>query len=290
MERSQSVGHANKPSTPSNVYILLGTARSRCQRGRQPDAFGWKVLRLSDPSFVRALQAENKALSIEVSRGSGCNTPTATPSINKQDSLPSTSWDTFSNTSEGQAENDVCVVADEISIQPQYIGEAACTTFVRRLQQHINGYPLPPSPSPSRYYKHPGLSVLSASDFRLPVRIEAQLLVRTVVRFIGPDYHLLPRKSLPEKMIATYQMPVYDDPIWICRLFVIFALGELYAHRAHSKKSRAVPGTIYFLKAMTILQEIHEEPSISYIETVLLIVSDVFERQCVSQWLIILWI
>ncbi len=69
-------------------------------------------------------------------------------------------------------------------------------------------------------------------------------------------------------------MNTYDDPIWLCRLFVVFALGELYSERAtRTKGGRGVPGTAFFLQAMSILQDLHEEPTIPYIETLLLIVS-----------------
>jgi hypothetical protein len=68
-------------------------------------------------------------------------------------------------------------------------------------------------------------------------------------------------------------MSVYDDPIWLCRLFVIFALGELYSPQAANKNVRGVPGTAFFLKAMAMFQDLHEEPTIPYIETLLLIVS-----------------
>jgi hypothetical protein len=54
---------------------------------------------------------------------------------------------------------------------------------------------------------------------------------------------------------------------------VVFALGELYDEG--SKKEQGVPGTNYFVSAMAMFQDLYEEPSIHYIETLLLIVSNV---------------
>jgi proline utilization trans-activator len=57
-------------------------------------------------------------------------------------------------------------------------------------------------------------------------------------------------------------------------MFVVFALGDLYSERAsRTKNGRGVPGTAFFLRAMALLQDLHEEPTIPYIETLLLIVS-----------------
>jgi hypothetical protein len=57
-------------------------------------------------------------------------------------------------------------------------------------------------------------------------------------------------------------------------MFVVFALGDLYSERtSRTKNGRGVPGTAFFLRAMTLLQDLHEEPTIPYIETLLLIVS-----------------
>jgi proline utilization trans-activator len=78
-----------------------------------------------------------------------------------------------------------------------------------------------------------------------------------------------------DRLDQTYRLQTYDDPVWLCRLFVVFALGELYSQRASKPNSgREVPGITYFLKAMALFQDLYEEPTISYIETLLVIVSN----------------
>jgi proline utilization trans-activator len=64
-----------------------------------------------------------------------------------------------------------------------------------------------------------------------------------------------------------------DDNVWLCRLYVVFALGELYRQGASASKNGCVPGTAYFMKAMDLFEDLYEEPTIEYIETLLAIVS-----------------
>lgn len=74
-----------------------------------------------------------------------------------------------------------------------------------------------------------------------------------------------------------YGRDSYDDPIWLCHLFVVFALGQLYSEPAQETETGLeVPGTAYFLKAMTLFQGLYEEPTIPYIETLLVIVRSPF--------------
>ena len=165
-------------------------------------------------------------------------------------------------------------VSDEISIQPIYLGEASCETFGGRLHQYINhGERRPPS-RPHVYYKNAKLHRISSTECSLPNKNYAKLLVRAVLRFVGGDHHLLLKKSFLDKLEETYQREVLDDPVWLCRLFTVLALGELYsAGRVGGLlKGPGVPGTGFFVKAMGFFQDMHEEPTVSYIETLLLMV------------------
>lgn len=73
---------------------------------------------------------------------------------------------------------------DEPSIQPHYIGEAACTTFGSRLHQYLTADDNPPLPRRHHYYKNPKLDRLTSIECELPNRNYAQLLVRVVLRFM----------------------------------------------------------------------------------------------------------
>lgn len=163
-------------------------------------------------------------------------------------------------------------VSDESSIQPMFRAEASSETFGGRLLQYIRHDERQPPPRHYAYFKHPKLHRIMSTDCELPNKNYAKLLVRAVLRFIGGDHHLLLRKSFLVRLEETYQLEVLDDPIWLCRLFVVLALGELYS-RGGTKKGPGVPGTGFFMKAMGLFQDMHEEPTVSYIETLLLLVS-----------------
>jgi hypothetical protein len=92
----------------------------------------------------------------------------------------------------------------------------------------------------------------------------------------GPDYHLILKKSFLETLKESYRLrcnPYPADKTWFCRVFVVFALGELYRQHAGPKRDQAVPGCGYFESAMALFEDLYEEPTIEYIETILLIVS-----------------
>ncbi len=171
------------------------------------------------------------------------------------------------------SEEDIDPFVDETNIQP-YVGEAACTTFGSKLRQFLLGEDNAPAPSRPRYYKNQRMLRASCTDCQLPNRSDAQLLVRVVLRFIGPDYHLLRRTSFLERLEETYKLEVLNDPIWLCRLFTVFALGEIYTVRSTKPRGNGVPGISFFLKALDFFQDLYEEPTVEYIETLLLLVSE----------------
>lgn len=114
---------------------------------------------------------------------------------------------------------------------------------------------------------------MSNPSFRLPNRTYAHLLIKVALRFLGNDYHLMLRKNTLEKLDGLYRGQCFDDPILLCRLFAIFAIGELYTNRKATAKASEVPGTGFFMQAMSLFQDLHEEATVSYIEILILLVS-----------------
>ena len=163
---------------------------------------------------------------------------------------------------------------DENYIQPRYSGEASCETFGGRLHQYINHGERRPPPRSYPYYKNPKLLRISSTECNLPNKNYAKLLVRAVLQFIGGDHHLLLRKSFLRKLDETYQLEILDDPVWLCRLYTVLALGELYSigRSGSTRRVTGVPGTAFFVRAMGFFQDMHEEPTVAYIETLLLLV------------------
>lgn len=181
-------------------------------------------------------------------------------------------------------EDHISVRDNNISSRPVYIGGAACTAFAARLGSHLSGNELVPPRSVIPVFKHADLQRTNHTRQALPSRAYARLLVQTVINFIGRDYHLLRKRSYFDKVEHIYDNPQAADSISLCRLFVVLALGELYLKRAEVGEdgSRAVPGTSFFLQAVTYFEEHYEEPNVEYIETLLLLVRYLLLTPCGS--------
>lgn len=186
---------------------------------------------------------------------------------------------TGSEAPDSMIELGLAFASDENYIQPRYSGEASSETFGGRLHQYINHGERRPPPRSYPYYKNPKLLRVSSTECNLPNKNYAKLLVRAVLQFIGGDHHLLLRKSFLRKLDETYQLEVLDDPIWLCRLYTVLALGELYSigRSGSTRRVTGVPGTAFFIKAMGFFQDMHEEPTVPYIETLLLLVRNYLE-------------
>ena len=167
-----------------------------------------------------------------------------------------------------------------ISSRAVYVGGASCTTFATRLGYRIRGNTHSDLPCITPILKHPDLQRSIQCEVNLPTRAYTQVLVQVVLRFIGQDYHLLRRRSYFEEVDRIYQNPDGANQMSLCKLFVVLALGELYLKKTCSVENgeRAIPGTHFFLQAVSLFQEQFEEPDISYIETLLLLVSHPFSH------------
>ena len=165
--------------------------------------------------------------------------------------------------------------------QQQFVGESTCSAFGDRILQCLDpqsmAAPLPPA---QHYVRNSTFArqLTSVGNCKFPERIRANLLVRVALRFIGQDYHFFLHQDFLQKLDKMYISPQdrEDDSIWVCKFFVILALGEMYSTSLPAAKetpTSSVPGTEYFLTAVSLLQDKFEEPSIAQIETLLLFVS-----------------
>lgn len=165
--------------------------------------------------------------------------------------------------------------------QQQFVGESTCLAFGDRILQCLNPRSTTPPLAPELQYVHNATfsrQLGNAADCKLPERIRANLLVRVALRFIGQDYHFFLHEDFLQQLEKAYdsdETPRFDA-IWACKFFVVLALGELYSTSipaSRGSRPSSVPGTGYFLTAVTLLQDLFEEPSIAQIETMLLFVS-----------------
>lgn len=167
---------------------------------------------------------------------------------------------------------------DDASMRPDSVGEAACVTFGTRLLQRLSedgDAPPQPSPTPPEVYMGDSKLLRRAySSFELPNKMYGKLLVKTFLQFMGPDFDCIPRKAFLSRVDETYNGdPNLQEPLWLCRMFAMFALGELYSTRMNRDRGTTVPGTGFFIISIGFLQDLYEEPSTDYVEALVLVVS-----------------
>ncbi|KAF4125407.1 hypothetical protein GMORB2_4247 [Geosmithia morbida] len=169
----------------------------------------------------------------------------------------------------------------------QFVGESTSWAFSDRLLHTLN--PQPGSGSGVLDHRYVNDVVFSRQmnqdgGVKLPGRIRANLLVRIALSFIGQDYHFFIHKDFLQQLHLAYDPATSSDaaggfqpPLgtsWVCKLYVVLALGELYSNVMSTctsdQATPAVPGTEYFKAAVRLLQDTFEEPSVTQIEIMLL--------------------
>lgn len=153
--------------------------------------------------------------------------------------------------------------------------DSTYAAFDERLLDCVSGlHPKRRIPRPCKpQFKHTALLRSSQPTFELPNRIQASLLIQRALKFIGNDYHLILRKSFFAKLDSAYTPQQPLDRIWTCSLFVLLALGELYSNCHGDRGEAAVPGTQYFLHAVSLLEDSYEDASTDHVKALNLIAS-----------------
>jgi|SRR5277367_2070468 proline utilization trans-activator len=148
-----------------------------------------------------------------------------------------------------------------------YVGPTACSAFASRIRPPNHNHR---STLHRQHYSHVSFSRRSTTDFTLPNEGEANLLVESMFSFIGADYYFFLKRTFREKLKAMYRDPSSANPVWLVCMFTVFALGELYSPATAT--GRGTPGVSFFDQAMSQHVDLYEDPTISYIESLLLIV------------------
>ena len=152
-----------------------------------------------------------------------------------------------------------------------YVGPTSCSAFASRIRppQHQGRATSTLHRQP---YKHVSFTRRSTTNFILPDQGEARLLVQSMFSFIGADYYFFCKRSFMETLDATYRDHSSANPVWLSSMFTVFALGELYSPAA-ARTKETPPGLSFFNQAMSHLVDLYEDPTISYIEALLLVVN-----------------
>lgn len=132
-------------------------------------------------------------------------------------------------------------------------------------------------------------------SFKLPPYPYALVLLDQFDVFLGHDWHWFLRKTFRDRMELTYKRPSSSeatDRTWLCRLLVVFALGESFnlnqtpeihfnlemhsnSRYQPSKTLMPPPGTEFFEQALALLNIRYEDPTLDQIEALNLIVSKI---------------
>lgn len=227
--------------------------------------------------YIKKLEGEVRDLRAQQQRPSASSPPEtiyeAASIPNEQVQLPTKFTDT--DVSNLLLESPTGFVTAGSASPPVYIGEASCVAFGDTLLQCVDKDADLTAWPPPTYFQHDIFNRLARPDVVLPDRIQSRLLVEVAVRFIGTDYHLILKKTFYEKLDRICAGEEPRDFVWICKFFILLALGEMYSNRQRRTTSQHVPGTDYFLRATGLLQDLYETPSIEQVEVMVLFVSAV---------------
>ncbi|KAI5459136.1 fungal-specific transcription factor domain-containing protein [Mariannaea sp. PMI_226] len=194
----------------------------------------------------------------------------ATPSIDNEDNSPVLSPEESNMLNplfDGQPEN----LVHERASQPGFIGEASCAAFSNRLLQCLDDTYTPSTAGFSNYYRV-DFDIRVGIDQRndLPERMHAKLLLNVARRFIGNYHPLFLEVSFMREIDAVYRREVSPSTLWMCKFYALMALGEIYTNRRGVGDNR-VPGTDYYVRAVNMLREAYEEPSLLQVEVLTLL-------------------
>lgn len=154
---------------------------------------------------------------------------------------------------------------------PVLIGEASDAAFATRFRQAISepGHSHIPRVN---YAPDETLLALSDEDCPWPIPSRARLLVNVALKYVSRCYYIVRRSQILEGLEQTIVNPHSTDSLLKSKLWVLFAIGEMYSTRT-AAKDRNFPGMAYFARATRILRIISERPRIDAIEVRLLLVS-----------------
>ncbi|EGU86323.1 hypothetical protein FOQG_12489 [Fusarium oxysporum f. sp. raphani 54005] len=152
---------------------------------------------------------------------------------------------------------------------PVLIGEASDAAFATRFRQAISepGHSHIPRVN---YAPDERLLALSDEDCPWPIPSRARLLVNVALKYVSRNYYIVRKSQILEGLEQTILNPNSADSLLRSKLWVLFAIGEMYSTRT-AAKDRNFPGMAYFARATRILRIISERPRIDAIEIRLLL-------------------
>ncbi|KAM0487958.1 hypothetical protein ACHAP7_001776 [Fusarium lateritium] len=163
----------------------------------------------------------------------------------------------------------------ERSSEPGFIGEASCAAFSNRLLSCLDDTYTPSTAGLSNYHRLSTYGRLPADKgAEFPERMHVKLLLNVARRFIGNYHPLFLEVTFMKEIDAVYRRETMPSTLWLCKFYALMALGEIYTHRRGIGDNNRVPGTNYYVRAVSLLQEnpdYYEEPSLMQVEVLTLL-------------------
>ncbi|KAH8699041.1 putative fungal-specific transcription factor [Talaromyces proteolyticus] len=156
------------------------------------------------------------------------------------------------------------------SAPPIYIGEAACTAFATRLRRTLTMSNAASHIPRTQYVNETTIASAMEAEVQWPSLQQSRLLVKIAMLHVGRLYHMFLYKSTLDKLEEIYRDGSFYCPENRAKYFALFAFGEAYSVR-QGLSTESVPGTTYFAKALNLIQIVPERPSMTHLETLLLL-------------------
>lgn len=191
---------------------------------------------------------------------------------------PVTSHDGYHHTSPESAKNPM--LQDQpwfanflTSDTPIWIGEASDAAFATRLAQLLAAPDLDPGHLPrTSYVTDAQLLECAAKPSSWPTPGKSRFLVQAALQSLKRCYHIVRASQILGYLERNADNEALPN-IAQCKLYAMFAIGELYSFRLRSC-DEDFPGLAYFSKASRMLGSVHERPDLEVVETTLLLVSN----------------
>lgn len=221
-------------------------------------------------SYIKHLEEENTRL-----RQGGSSS--ATQTVESYDNDRETSSQTETSNSDRNSAINPLVEAEAWFVPyetaPLYVGEAACTAFASRFRQFLLNTEAETHIPRTQYIKDVQVYAAYQNDEQWPSRPHAFLLLETALATVGRCYHLGSSSALRESLENAYRNLHLVDQLSKCKLFAMFALGEMYNTKPLVEQPGIVPGLSYFAKATHLLRLLPERATLDHVVCLVLFVS-----------------
>ncbi|KAK7729500.1 hypothetical protein SLS57_001987 [Botryosphaeria dothidea] len=155
------------------------------------------------------------------------------------------------------------------SEMPIHIGEAADAAFATRFRQALSDTQHGHIPR-THYVTDEELMALSDIDCQWPTGPRARFLVKVSLNTICQRFHVVRKSAICDGLEVAIRNPSGCDELFKCKLWALFALGEVFSTRTVSSDG-LFPGLAYFGRASRMLRVLGERPRMDSIEILLLL-------------------